>query len=210
MGKVPGPDSFTVQYYKLLLPTLGSYLVKMFNGLGDSISFHTDSSKALITVKPKDPTQCGSYRPISLLNADLKLFAKILAMRLQQQLPSLIHLDQVGFVPMEEARDNTIKILNLIHLANLSKTPCVFLGTDAEKAFIRVNWQFIYSVLRHVGLGDNMLWWISSIYTSPAAQVKVNGVLSSPSWSLTGPSRDAHGQTSFLLFPWSLSSVRSG
>lgn len=57
---------------------LGPCLVKIFNGLGDSSSFHTESLKALITVLLKD----GSSRPISLLNADLKLFAKILATRL--------------------------------------------------------------------------------------------------------------------------------
>lgn len=89
----------------------------------------------MIPKEGKDPKQCGSYRPISLLNADLKIFSKIIAMRLQQQLPSLIHQDQVGFVPTREARANTIKVLNSMHIANSTKTPCVFLGTDAEKAF---------------------------------------------------------------------------
>lgn len=183
MGKAPGPDGFTAQYYKLLFPILGPYLVKMYNGLGDSGSFQMESLKALITILPKegkDPSQCGSYRPISLLNADLKLFSKILAMRLQQYLPSLVHLDQVGFVQTREARDNTIRTLNLIHIANTSKIPSLFLGTDAEKAFDRINWQFMFAVLRQVGMGNNMIRWISSIYTQPSAQVKVNGVLSQP------------------------------
>lgn len=33
-GKAPGPDSFTLQYYKQLLPTLSPYMVKLFNALG--------------------------------------------------------------------------------------------------------------------------------------------------------------------------------
>lgn len=117
-------------------------------------------------------------RPISLLNVELKLLTKIIASRIQQHLPGLIHLDQVGFVPSREARDNTAKVLNLLHAVNVTKTPCVFVGTDAEKAFARVNWQFMFATLRHVGLGHKMLNWISAVYTNPTAKVRANGVLS--------------------------------
>lgn len=95
-GKAPVLDGFTVQYYKLLSPALGPYLVKMLNTLGDSASFHRESLKAIISVIPKDgkdSMQCGSYSPICLLNADLNLFTKILASRLKIHLPSLVHLD---------------------------------------------------------------------------------------------------------------------
>lgn len=92
----------------------------------------------------------------------------------------LIHLDQVSFVPSREARDNTTKVLNLIHRASVTKTSCVFLSTDAEKAFDRVSWEFMSSALRHIGLGNKMVQWISNIYSIPTAQVKANGVLSEP------------------------------
>lgn len=85
--------------------------------------------------------------------------------------------DQVGFFPSSEARDNTVKVLNLLHVANTTHTPCIFLGTDAEKAFDRVNWHFLFTVLRYVGF-DNMLNWISRIYSNPTAQTKANGIFS--------------------------------
>ncbi|XP_044141468.1 keratin, type I cytoskeletal 13-like [Bufo gargarizans] len=68
----------------------------------------SEMTKAGITIIPKegkDPTTCSSYRPISLLNIDLKLLAKMLASRLQNLLPELIHPDQVGFVKGREAEE---------------------------------------------------------------------------------------------------------
>lgn len=125
-------------------------------------------------------------RPISLLNVELKLLTKIIASRIQQHLPGLIHLDQVGFVPSREARDNTAKVLNLLHAVNVTKTPCVFVGTDAEKAFARVNWQFMFATLRHVGLGHKMLNWISAVYTNPTAKVRAVGDVPDYEWDTTG------------------------
>lgn len=95
-----------------------------------------ETLKAHISIIPKegkDRTSCGSYRPISFLNVDLKLFTRILASQLQQRLPQLVHLDQGGFIPIQEARDNTVKVLNLIHVANTTRTPRVFLGMMLKK-----------------------------------------------------------------------------
>lgn len=87
-------------------------MVMLFNKIGDGKTFAKETLGAHISVihkEGKDPTACSSYRPISLLNLDLKLFTKILAVRLAQHLQQLIHLDQVGFIPSREARDSTTK-----------------------------------------------------------------------------------------------------
>lgn len=75
-------------------------------------------------------------------------FTKILANRLLPHIPGLIHLDQVGFVPGRQARDN-IKVLNLIHNARFQSSSSLLLGTDAEKAFDRVDWSFLHSSTLH-------------------------------------------------------------
>lgn len=59
-------------------------------------------TEAVITVihkKGKDPEEVGSFRLISLLNLDGKLFSKILANRLSPLLGKLVHPDHTGFIP---------------------------------------------------------------------------------------------------------------
>lgn len=83
---------------------------------------------ALIPKEEKALTQCGSHRPIALLNADLKLFAKFLANRLLPNIPRLIHRDQAGFVPMREPRqyDSGCKIDPCCQNHSSSPSPDVY------------------------------------------------------------------------------------
>lgn len=64
-------------------------------------SFSRDVNTALISLllkKDKDPSECANYRPLSLLNSDLKIYAKVPARRIQDHMPLLVHCDQTGFI----------------------------------------------------------------------------------------------------------------
>lgn len=100
------------------------------------------------------------------------------SLRLNPLLEKRIHLDQVGFVPHREARDNTLKTYSIIQQVKSSHTPCMLLSLDAEKAFDRVSWVFLRAVLQNIGLGPIMINKIFSLYHHPQAQISVNGSLS--------------------------------
>lgn len=58
--------------------------------------------QSVVSVIPKedsDLTLPSSYRPISLLNVDYKIFTAALAVRLNTFLAHYIKPDQVGFIP---------------------------------------------------------------------------------------------------------------
>ena len=96
-------------------------------------------------------TNCSSYRPISLLNVDQKIFTSIIANRLSYILPDIINLDQTGFVKDRLLSDNVRRTLNIIDQTVIMKQQMLTVTLDAEKAFDRVSWPFLFGVCEKFG-----------------------------------------------------------
>ncbi len=129
--------------------------------------------------KDKDPLDCASYRPISLLNCDVKILAKVLASRLEDVLPTVISPDQTGFIKNRQSFFNIRRLLNVVYFQHQSVPECV-VSLDAEKAFDRVEWEYLFLVLEKFGFGPAFLSWIKLLYSAPSAVVLTNGLSSQP------------------------------
>lgn len=103
-----------------------------------------------------------------------------MANRLLPLIPNWISADQSGFIPAREAKDNSLRAISLIQYVRRCSQPTLLLSTDAEKAFDRVDWEYLKLTLRHFGVGPKMFHRISSLYANPSAQVRINGTLSDP------------------------------
>ncbi|PIO23924.1 hypothetical protein AB205_0061220 [Aquarana catesbeiana] len=177
-GKSPGPDGFTSYFYKKCKESLIPKLCQIWNRVGGQEELCEGALMASVTLIPKegkDSSLCSSYRPIALLNADIKLYAKVLASRLKDKMLYWIHSDQTGFIPGRERRDNGVRSLLVMDAMKMKGTPGLLLSINAEKAFDRVDWGFMLRTLRAVGLGGTILNWIKALYKSPSAFVRVNG-----------------------------------
>lgn len=63
------------------------------------------------------------------------------------------------------------RLLNIIDHSALYDRPALVISLDAEKAFDRVEWPYLFSVLKKFNVGDKCIGWIKSIYSNPQAQI---------------------------------------
>ena len=99
-NRSPGPDEFTSEFYKSFLGLLKEDLLRFFQEFYDHGSDLLGINTANIVLLPKkdDPTDIKDFRPISLLHSVPKLATKVMTVRLQRLIQSLIHPLQSGFL----------------------------------------------------------------------------------------------------------------
>lgn len=80
-------------------------------------------------------------------------------------MPLIIHSDQAGFITGREARDNSLRAIQLIHWACTCHDPWLYiiLLMDAKKPFNCVDWSYLKAVLETLGLGPRMLTSIMAL-----------------------------------------------
>lgn len=125
-GKSPVPDGFPADFYKLFWKQLAPHLLEMFTesfNLGFLPHTLNQACILLLLKKGKNPLQCGSYQPISLLNVDFKLLSKVLASRFETALPLIVSLDQTGFIHNRHSFFNLRGLFNVVYNSFPSALP---------------------------------------------------------------------------------------
>lgn len=95
-NKAPGPDGYGGEFYKVYKDLLIQPLAELFNNILAGEELPPSWSSASIVVLPKagrDVLDPKSYRPISLLNSDYKIFTAVLTRRLNNIIRHYIHPD---------------------------------------------------------------------------------------------------------------------
>ena len=132
----------------------------------------------LLHKKDKYLRTLANWRPVSLLNTDYKILTKLLALRLQKVIPSIINSDQVGYIKNRYIGENIRILSDIIQYADLEDIEAYITQIDFEKAFDSIEWDFLFESLKALNFGPEFISWIKTIYTDISACVGNNGYYS--------------------------------
>jgi hypothetical protein len=124
--------------------------------------------------KQKEASHNKQYRPICLLNVSLKIFTKVMVNRMTGIAMKLISPSQTAFMSGRNIMEGVVMLHETIHEIHRKKMSGVILKLDFEKAYDKVNWEFLQQTLRIKGFSGKWCHWISQIISKGSVGVKVN------------------------------------
>jgi hypothetical protein len=142
------------------------------------MSYSQRSSILSLLFKKGDPLCLDNYRPISLLNVDLKLISHVLAQRLRKVLPKIINVDQTGYVQNRFIGFNLRQIQDIIDYADINKIEGAIIFVDFTKIFGSLEWNFMLNTLKNFGFNESFINWVKTLYTDIQTCVMNNGWVS--------------------------------
>jgi hypothetical protein len=111
-----------------------------------------------------------------MLTVVYKILAKLLALRLKVLLPTIISPQQTGFIPGRHILEN-ISLAWLAHdWIRSTGNSALFLSLDFEKAFDRVNHEYLWETLAKLGFGAHYILLVQSLLTNATSRVFLNGM----------------------------------
>ena len=152
----------------MLFVDLGSILVKTLNYSYDEGELSSSQKQAVITLiekKDKDKRYIRNWRPISLLNVDLKIASKALALTIRPVLKNVICHDQTAYIK-DRYIGESISVQDIIEYVDREEEEAILFSTDIEKAF-------------DSGFGPDLIQWAKMLLKNGQSCVMNN-------WKSTG------------------------
>lgn len=98
-----------------------------------------------------------------------------MANRLANVINLLVDKAQAGFIKNRFILDNVAIAQEVISEIHDNKLEGILLKIDFEKAYDKVNWDFLLDLMRARGFSARWIGWISSCMKSSISSVLVNG-----------------------------------
>ena len=173
-NKSPGPDGFTGEFYQTFREELMPSPSKLFQ----KNCKERNTSKLILRghhhpdIKTRQRQHKERKIKANITNEHrCKNPQQNLINRIQQHIKKLIHHDQVGFILGMQGFFNIIKPINVInHINKLKDKNHIIISIDAEKAFDKIHYSFMFKIPQKMGTEGTYLSIVKAIYDKSTAK----------------------------------------
>jgi hypothetical protein len=153
VDSAPGLDGLPVAFFKRFRGTLKGPILHMLN---DFALGRVDVSRLNFRILTSIPKVKGAdsikqFRSIALINVIFKFIAKAYAIRLAPLANRTIDRSQTAFIKGRALHEGVLALHEIAHEIHRKKLGGLFLKLDFEKAYDRVNWEFLRELLLRKG-----------------------------------------------------------
>ena len=168
-NKSPGNDGITKEFYLAIFNYLNQYLADSSNFSLVNGEFSSSQNQAVITLikkKDRDKRILKNWRHISLINVDVKIASKALALRVRNVIQELVHSDQTAYVKDRYIGESTRIVDDTLEYTEYSEVTDILFSADFEKAFDSIYHTFTLVVLEKYGFGPDFINSVKTLFTS--------------------------------------------
>ena len=179
--KAPGLDGLTKEFFVKLFPVLKEPLYRMYMASIRNGTLNPTARKGVIQLLPKprkSELEICNFRPLTLLNYDYKILARVLAIRMDSVMPDLIGNQQNGFMKGRNIAHNILRTKEILAYTRKNKKAGVIISIDFEKCFDRVEYTAIRGSLRYFNFGEQFIRYIFLLFKDFSFCTKNNGYFS--------------------------------
>nr|GEX71343.1 RNA-directed DNA polymerase, eukaryota, reverse transcriptase zinc-binding domain protein [Tanacetum cinerariifolium] len=175
--KSPGPDGFTFAFYKEFWNVVKKDILAFVGYFFTTGIIPRGCNTSFIALTPKVPCHMmiNDFRPISLIGAQYKIIAKVLANRLARVIDSIISPEQLAFIKQRQILNGPLMVNEVIQLCKCKKSKLMVFKIDFEMAFDTISWDFLFQVMHFMGFNETWFKWISGCLHSASASILING-----------------------------------
>ena len=179
-SKSPGTDGLPCEWSKTFWPKIKDLFHSVILEVVEKKKMHLTARRGIISLLEKldrNDLYLKTWRPLSLLNTDNKLYTKVLAKRLQraQNQCHLIHPTQTGFMKGRHLAEGIIKIMQVIEYCEKYQKDALLVSFDFFKAFDTLKFNAMYKTLEAANFGPIFVDMVKIVFNEPLACAYNNG-----------------------------------